>query len=145
MWSTKELMKKGLIWCVGNGRQIKVWGQKWLPTPSSHCVQSPVSKLGHEARVCDLILPGLHLWNEILINNHLCQVEANIICRIPISKRICEDRLIWKYSKDGKYNVRSVYYVANQLSTRREWESSKGGACRGVVKIHVEITYTCNN
>lgn len=143
VWLAKELMKEGLIWCVGNERQIKVWGQKWLPTPSSHFVQSPVLELGHEARVCDLILPGFQLWNESLINNHFCQEEADIICRIPISKKNCEYRLVWKYSKDSKYNVRSGYYVAKQLSIRREGESSKGGHVeelwKSMQKLHIPI------
>ena len=30
-----ELLKKGAIWRVGNGRQIKIWRHAWIPKPIS--------------------------------------------------------------------------------------------------------------
>jgi len=30
-----ELLKKGVIWRVGNGKQIKIWRHAWLPKPHS--------------------------------------------------------------------------------------------------------------
>lgn len=33
IYNAKELLSKGLLWRVGDGRLIKVWGEKRLPTP----------------------------------------------------------------------------------------------------------------
>jgi hypothetical protein len=41
--SAKELLQQGLIWRIGDGSKINIWGDRWLPTPTSHEVQSPQS------------------------------------------------------------------------------------------------------
>ena len=36
-----EVIKSGTRWRMGNGRQIHIWEDKWLPTPSSFKVITP--------------------------------------------------------------------------------------------------------
>jgi hypothetical protein len=40
IWNAKKLLQAGLLWRIGNGQTIHIWGDRWLPTPSSHMVQS---------------------------------------------------------------------------------------------------------
>jgi hypothetical protein len=40
IFNARGLLVEGLQWRVGDGRSIKIWGEKWLPTPSSYSVQS---------------------------------------------------------------------------------------------------------
>lgn len=35
IWNATELLRKGLRWRVGNEKNIKIWGQKWIPSSST--------------------------------------------------------------------------------------------------------------
>jgi hypothetical protein len=39
--SACDLLKNWIIWRVGDGRDIRILGDRWLPTPISFYVQSP--------------------------------------------------------------------------------------------------------
>jgi hypothetical protein len=39
--AAQTTLKQRLMWRIGNGRDIKVWGDKCLTTPVSYMVQSP--------------------------------------------------------------------------------------------------------
>jgi hypothetical protein len=41
IFSACDLLKQGLVWRVGNGESINIWGDRWLPTPITYTVQSP--------------------------------------------------------------------------------------------------------
>lgn len=53
--SACDLLKNGLIWRVGDGKDIWIWGDIWFPTPISVSVQSPRQILAEDARVANLI------------------------------------------------------------------------------------------
>ncbi|KAF5458401.1 hypothetical protein F2P56_022431, partial [Juglans regia] len=63
IWGSLKLLKEGLRWRVGNGKSIEVWGHKWLNSPSTFKVQSPVRVLEQEARVCELLDQSGFSWN----------------------------------------------------------------------------------
>ena len=37
----QSIVKKGIRWQVGNGDNIRIWMDKWIPTPSTYKVVSP--------------------------------------------------------------------------------------------------------
>lgn len=41
----KPLLEEGFLWKVGNGENIKIWLDKWLPQSSSYMVGSSAIKL----------------------------------------------------------------------------------------------------
>ena len=43
------------------------------------------------------------------------QFDAVAILRIPLSRRQVQDRLVWKFCRDGKYKVKSGYHMARML------------------------------
>jgi hypothetical protein len=55
MMGAKEVLSQGLIWKVGNGCEIKVLGDRWLPLPITYMVQAPNFLLAMDARVEELI------------------------------------------------------------------------------------------
>lgn len=36
-----DLLKEGLYRQIGNGETTRIWGDKWIPIPSTHAIQSP--------------------------------------------------------------------------------------------------------
>jgi hypothetical protein len=36
----RKLLDRGLVWRVGNGEKIAIWGDRWLPNPPSNKVHS---------------------------------------------------------------------------------------------------------
>lgn len=92
--SAMAVVKEGLVWRVGNGKSISIWGQRWLPTPNTHCVQSPVRVLHIDSRVCDLINKQDGSWRVDFIAEIFNEEEAEVISTIPISRVGSYDKLI---------------------------------------------------
>jgi hypothetical protein len=53
--ASKELICDGIVWRIGNGKEVRVWGDKWLPIASSFSVQSPKPAQFQDMLVSDLI------------------------------------------------------------------------------------------
>jgi hypothetical protein len=92
--NARNLLKQGLLWRVGDGLFIKVWKDHWLPTPTTHSVQSPQVRLGEEATVSELIDMERGCWNTSIIYEIFSEEEEKVIVNIPLSLRLPPDRLI---------------------------------------------------
>ncbi|KAG8380966.1 hypothetical protein BUALT_Bualt06G0071400 [Buddleja alternifolia] len=67
--------------------------------------------------VFTLIVSHSRLWNEELIRNVFWPPDATSILSIPLARYSCPDSLIWHYSKNGLFSVKSAYHVARSLIT----------------------------
>ena len=63
-------------WQVGNGTNIRVWGDKWLPNSSSHTVVSPWVNVSPDFRVSELIDSNKSYWNSDLIEQLILPYEV---------------------------------------------------------------------
>lgn len=52
----RSLLQKVLLWRIGNGQSIKVWGDPWLNRPHSFKDQSSIHLLDSQASVYALML-----------------------------------------------------------------------------------------
>jgi hypothetical protein len=95
IFQAREVLEKGLVWRVGNGEQIHIWGDKWLPTPSTFAVQSPVRVLRLSTQVVDLIDSDSGWWNVDLIRTIFNPKEAEVICGLVLSPLKQSDKLVW--------------------------------------------------
>ncbi|XP_035551149.1 uncharacterized protein LOC118349712 [Juglans regia] len=111
IWSAMGLVKEGMLWRIGNGKSVNIWGQKWLPTQTTHCVQSEIKVLNPNAKVSELIEEQEGRWKEDVVANIFNKEEAKVICAIPVSRFGSADKLIWGPSKNGKFSVKSAYFV----------------------------------
>ncbi|XP_073030650.1 uncharacterized protein [Primulina eburnea] len=80
LWS-KEILERGLIWRVGDGKSIKIFKDKWIPTMQSK-IGEPMGTWDKEATVNDLINQGV--WNVDLISTRFNPYVAGEILNIPI-------------------------------------------------------------
>ena len=39
--SAKETVEKGSRWCIGNGKSVEIWRDRWIPTPDNFQVVTP--------------------------------------------------------------------------------------------------------
>jgi hypothetical protein len=57
---------EGLIWRIGDGKRVKIWGDKWVPQPPTFKIQSPSNSLPIDAMASELIDPvgggGMSSW-----------------------------------------------------------------------------------
>jgi hypothetical protein len=119
------LLKVGLIWRIGNGNKVKIWGEKWLPKPTTYTVQSPPNTLNRESLVCDLIDPDTRWWNPIILQENFNPEERHLIQSIPIGSAHQQDLQIWRGTNSRIFTVRSAYHLAKKVTTRSKAESSR--------------------
>lgn len=55
--SAQSIVQRGYRWQVGNGESLRVWHDKWLPTPSTFKITSPPVGSPLDVRVSTLIDP----------------------------------------------------------------------------------------
>ena len=117
-----QVLKKGIIWRVGNGQNIKIWADPWLPRDSSRQVRS---RRGNQLlmKVSDLINPISLTWDTQLIQQTFNPEEASIISMIPIQEG-AQDSLAWHYDKKGLFSVKSAYQVVRNIKTEEEEKGS---------------------
>ncbi|KAL5740942.1 hypothetical protein ACOSQ2_030122 [Xanthoceras sorbifolium] len=123
LWG-RDVLKLGTRWRVGNGSNILVYEDPWIPRPSLFKVFSPrVFPAG--ASVAGLLSVG-GVWNEDLVRCSFLPEEAEIILSIQLSSVSCQDSLLWHYDKRGEFTVRSAYKLAAEAFGKNIGSSSAG-------------------
>jgi ribonuclease HI len=104
-------LRKGLIWRIGDGSNIKVWEDNWIPRSSA---QHPLGRLNEEcpSLVSDFLLPQGHGWDEEKLKIHLAETDVVDILKIRVGKAGSVDFPAWNYTKNGVFTVRSAYHLA---------------------------------
>jgi ribonuclease HI len=129
----RDLLSEGLIWRVGNGRNILVCDDNWIPRPS---IQHPLGFLPEATaeRVEDLLLPDGRGWNEQKLRATFYEADVSDILKIHVRRAGTEDYIAWNYTKNGIFSVRSAYHLKmqlNQLRAGRPSASLSSGEHRG--------------
>jgi len=104
---------------VGNGENVRIWGEKWLLSTSSNLVRSPVRKLDLDAKVSALINQAIGWWNFNLIHAIFEPAEADNVCAMGLSPLKHPNKLVWNGSKNGLFSVKSDYHQEISRRPRR--------------------------
>ncbi|XP_075645642.1 putative mitochondrial protein AtMg00310 [Castanea sativa] len=92
--ATRETVEMGSRWCIGNGRTVEIWQNRWIPTPDNFKVISPQGLNVELVKVAQLIDGDTRMWKVDLIKKTFFPYEAEVILKIPLSPRMPEDSLI---------------------------------------------------
>ena len=78
-----ELLKKGIIWRVGDGNSINIWSDPWMPRGITRKV---TSMRGNHlvTKVEELIDPVTNTWDTNLVCQTFNAEDDEIIFQIPI-------------------------------------------------------------
>ncbi|XP_024196188.1 uncharacterized protein LOC112199393 [Rosa chinensis] len=139
--SGRNVLEQGLRYQVGNGMQISVWEDRWMPMP--YCFK-PYTKPPEGLDglvVADLIDQGEHVWFLPLLQEMFTLDEVCMIASIPLSIRPAEDRLIWHYDRRGTYNVKSGYFVWRETARRGATSSSSSNLVGGQLGIYWSLIW----
>lgn len=105
----RELLSKGLIREIGNGRSSNVWHVNWIIAPiqrTPNYRQDSVIDL--TLTISDLLLPNSSAWDAALVRRTFTDHDTEIILRLK-PNRMQEDGYKWGFTKDGIYTSPSGY------------------------------------
>ena len=92
--SARDVIRKGMVWRIGDGQSVRVKEEKWLPKRDSSSIISPFPTILPETRVSSLIEANRREWKTEVIQEFFLPSEVLVIMRIPLSLRNTEDWVI---------------------------------------------------
>ena len=115
-------------WQVGDGKSIWIWKDKWIPTPSTYFVISPRTLLPIDA-TADILIDADHgTWRANLVRELFMNFEGKNILSISLSISMPRDKMVWAGTPNGKFTVKSAYWMAMAMSSaEHEGTSSASG------------------
>ena len=102
---------------MGNGKDISIWSDAWLPSISTPRVSNPMGIDFPEVRVNSLINAQTRNWDVDLLQALFKPEEVQLIRGISLGDVSTRDRMIWPHTQSGTYTVKSRY---NLLSKEKE-------------------------
>lgn len=106
---------KGISWGIGDGTRIKVWFDCWIKGESlRELVEGPLTRQECDMVVVDMINGRGQRWNWGAISFELPPSIKDKIRAVPCQRfGRADDTILWKYSKDGEFLVKSAYDIVN--------------------------------
>ncbi|XP_061993926.1 uncharacterized mitochondrial protein AtMg00310-like [Rosa rugosa] len=115
IFSTRNLLIEGTHWQIGNGNNVLVLRDSWIPNTITHKPQLLGPVQDNLAKVSQLIIPP-NSWDEHKIRSTFIHSDAEAILEIPLSARSPDDRLTWHLGKQvikNKLCSTVAFYLGN--------------------------------
>ena len=107
--SAIDVIRKGMVWRIGNGNSVRIREDRWLPVQSHRSVVSPMPTIEPNTRVNTLINAEKGEWKYSEVQRLFLPHEAATICGIPLSTKLPQDRIIWGLTPFGIFTTKSAY------------------------------------
>ena len=69
---------------MGNGENIRLWKDKWLPTPKTYKVVTPERENSQVTMVCELIDTESKEWKLDVVHQNFLSQDVEAILSIPL-------------------------------------------------------------
>ncbi|EOY21370.1 Ribonuclease H-like superfamily protein [Theobroma cacao] len=112
---SQQIIKKGLVWRVGNGNDIQVLEDSWIPYETPRVAMAYEENVSNSMMVSELIDARCGKWDEAKVKLCFPLYESNLILSIPLSVRLSVDRQVRVVSKHGQYTVKFGYRLISSL------------------------------
>ena len=107
--SARDVIRKGMVWRIGNGQNVRIKEDRWLPGSPRRSILSPLPSVAAETKVQTLINPELGVWRADRVNQLFLPQEADAILGIPLSRRCPPDKIAWGCTPSGVFSTGSAY------------------------------------
>lgn len=118
MFNIKDVIDLGSRWSIGNGQNVRIWKDDWLPNQTGFKVCSPMVDFEEATCISELIDINTKSSKRDLVRNVFSAFEAKQILNIPLSWRLWPDRRILYWERDGNYSVRSAHHLIKEVATK---------------------------
>ena len=119
-----KLVWKGVRWGVGDGSQIRIMSDNWIPGIAPFMLR-PLVPLSGGHTVDLLLAEDARSWDEPTVRSVFVKELADTVLQILISRFDGEDFVSWPHTKLGVFSVRSAYNLA-RLDQAQVSRSTKG-------------------
>ena len=106
---TRDLIRGGVCYLIGDGNSIKLWTFQWIPWDkkgepevSFYSMADPKLQV---STVADLFIHNTHSWDEIKLHQCLSGSDAAKIAKLCILSDSLQDKVIWKLYKSMCFSV----------------------------------------
>jgi hypothetical protein len=120
-----ELLKKGVVWRVGDGSKIDIHRYNWIPRRTPMTITN-VKKRTRCRKVKELFIQGTRQWNEGKIREIFYPHDADEIIKLELMQHD-EDVPAWHYESTGVFSVKSAYKLAFNIQRETHFNSSNSG------------------
>ncbi|KAL0429071.1 UNVERIFIED_CONTAM: LINE-1 retrotransposable element O protein [Sesamum radiatum] len=110
--AARDFLKSGCRWRIGSGHSVNVWKDPWIPRKPSFRIITPNAANVQNLQVSALIRQDSREWDVEVLNTLFWPEDRELIQQIPLSSFSEPDLLIWYYSNNGIFSVRSAYHLA---------------------------------
>ncbi|XP_021751379.1 uncharacterized protein LOC110717051 [Chenopodium quinoa] len=114
IWSSKTLLKEGILWRIGDGATVNILCDPWIGSGTSRFISTP--KIDAFEIVGKLIDQEIREWNVALISSIFNDQDTCCILPIPLSSRSLSDTVTWAFSMDGFYSVKTAYMLGKSCN-----------------------------
>lgn len=130
----RPLIKQGLRIRVGNGYFTEIWDSPWIPDDGRFTLfTTRPPDCYFPWKVADLVDPESNAWNIKMTESTFWPIDRNRILSVPLGAITSDDRVVWHYTKDGKFLVKSAYQLL--LAAKFSEGESRVGSSSGVPDV----------
>ncbi|XP_057440277.1 uncharacterized protein LOC130732189 [Lotus japonicus] len=113
------VFEQGGLWRVGDGKTIRAWDDKWIPSSTPMVYREDVAAELHVTHVSDLMLPNGGGWDRDKVEFLCWPPTATAILSVPLPMYHQEDSFFWPATVDGCYSSKTGYqFIRNQHHAR---------------------------